>query len=157
MDTLIKQSDLKQYDDLEQQAKDLQREQAELMATPAFIRLAKKQAEISKEMGEIKAKLVVAATKALELGVEVVEEGKSKKPNLDSVTEPGVFQTVVAFGTTDSPSWKGVVDEIKKKSCVYMNGGPEPVKLNSVLASIINGQTTTTNNVRVKVQLRGQE
>jgi hypothetical protein len=154
MQTLITQKVLREYDTLEQRSQELVRERAALMVTPAFVKIAKEEQENAARRQEIEAELAKAAVKAQELGVEVVEEGKSKKPNLVPVTEPGLFEARVAFGTAASTSWKSVVEVIESKNCTYMNGGPNPVQLNSVLSSIVKGKTSITENTRVKVVLK---
>lgn len=153
MDTLIRQEDLKAYDEMSVRLEKLAHDRAALMTGPEFVKIATEEAEIAEKRKALEAKFVAAAEKAVKLGVKVVEKGKSKLPDLKPVTEIGPFAVEVAHGTNDSTAWKQVVMAIKEKECLYMNGGGNLYPLNSILTQMIAAQTETKDSTRVKVEL----
>lgn len=154
MDTLITQSDLQEHVELGKRLTAISESQAKLRATPEYIALEKEASEAGAKRSAIEKRILEAAKKAEELGVPVKEEGKSKYPDLDPVTEPGAFRATARFGTSDTTSWKGVVAAIKAKNCVYTNGDGKLHPLNSVLSSIEAGQTETRTTSGVTVALK---
>lgn len=154
MDTLITQVDLKAHDDLGMQGEAVSKQMAALRATPEYVKLEAEAKELSEKRAAIEAKFVEAAKKAKTLGVKSEPVGeKSHRPDLETVTEPGVYRVEVTFGTSDSTAWKPVVEAIKDKNCTYTNGDNKAHPLNMVLPSIIAGKTSTRDTVSVKVKV----
>jgi len=153
MDTLITQAELKEHDALGLQAEEIGKLMAALRAAPEYAALEERLKGTNARRAELEAGFLVAATKAKDvLKVKVYPVGqKSQRPDLSGVTEPGVFKVEVTYTSTDSTSWKPVVEAIKDKNCTYTNGDGKPHPLNMVLPSIIAGKTNTRESSSVKV------
>ena len=155
MEILITQAELKEHDSLGLQAEEIGKQLAALRAAPEYAALEERLKGTAEKRAALEAKFVAAATKAkdeLKVKVEAVGQ-KSQRPDLSGVTERGVFTVEVTYTSTDSTSWKPVVEAIKDKNCTYRNDDGKDHPLNMVLPSIIAGKTNTRESVGVKVKV----
>lgn len=156
MEILVTQADLKTYDELNEKSAALAKKMAAFRATPEYIALETEGKQLVEQGAVLQTKFVEAAVKAKTLGVKVEPVGeKSNRPDLGPVTEPGIYVLKVTFGSKDNTAWKPVVEAIKVKNCYYKNGDGKDHPLNMVLPSMIQGQTTTSENTpKVEVKIK---
>jgi hypothetical protein len=155
METLITQAELKEHDTLGLQAEEIGKLMAALRAAPEYVALEERLKGTNERRSALETRFIAMATQAkdvLKVKVNPVGE-KSQRPDLSGVTEPGVFKVEVTYTSTDSTSWKPVVEAIKDKNCTYKNGDGKDHPLNMVLPSIISGKTNTRESSKVKVSV----
>ena len=96
---------------------------------------------------------VTEANKALrDKFFKAAEEAKAKGIDVDTATEPGNLRIVVKLDDKNNTSWKGVVEDIKEKNCVFTNGGGKIVQLNGHLDAIVEKRTKPAPNNRIDVK-----